>query len=114
MIELGELETHHEDFAKRQVRIVAVSADDREESRKTQQRFPHLTVVADPDHKLIDAVAVLHRGAGEHGEDVAAPTTILTDQHGVVRALYRPANVASRLSAGDVLAMVDKNVTGSR
>ena len=66
--------------------------------------------MADTDHKLVDAVQVLHAGAGEHGEDVAAPTTILVDKHGVVRALFRPSNVARRLSVGEVLAMVDKKL----
>jgi peroxiredoxin len=110
MIELGQLEAYHDEFAKRYTRVVAVSVDGLDDSKKTQQDFPHLTVMADHDHKLVDAVAVLHPGAGEHGEDVAAPTTILVDKHGVVRALFRPTNVASRLSADEVLAMVDKNL----
>jgi peroxiredoxin len=110
MIELGQLEAHHDEFAKRHTRVVAVSVDGLDGSRKTQQAFPQLTVVADHDHKLVDAVAVLHPGAGEHGEDVAAPTTIFVDKHGVVRALFRPTNVASRLSASEVLAMVDSKL----
>ena len=108
MVELGQLEAHHDEFAKRKTRVVAVSVDGLDDSRKTQQDFPHLTVVADHDHKLVDAVAVLHPGAGEHGEDVAVPTTILVDKDGVVRALFRPTSVASRLSASEVLAAVDK------
>src|SRR5437870_2781440 len=103
MIELGQLEAHHDEFAKRHTRVVAVSVDGLDDSKKTQQDFPQLTVVADHDHKLIDAAAVLHN-------DVAAPTTILVDQHGVVRALFRPTNVASRLSASEVLAAVDKKL----
>jgi thioredoxin-dependent peroxiredoxin len=108
MIELGQLEAHYDEFAKRHTRVVAVSVDGLDDSRKTQQDFPHLTVVADYDQKLVDAVAVLHPGAGEHGEDVAVPTTILVDKRGVVRALFRPTSVGSRLSASEVLAMVDK------
>src|SRR5579872_1384892 len=108
MIELGQLETHYDEFARRHTRVVAVSVDGLDDSKKTQQNFPKLTVVADHNHKLVDAVAVLHPGAGERGDDVAAPTTILVDQHGVVRALYRPTNVGSRLSAKDLAAMVDK------
>lgn len=77
---------------------------------RTKQEFPHLIVVADSTHKLVDAVGVVHAGAGEQGGDVAAPTTILVDKQGVVRSLFRPANVASRLSASDVLAMVDKKL----
>src|SRR5215475_8991590 len=107
MVELGQLEAHHDEFAKRKTRVVAVSVDGLDDSRKTQQDFPHLSVVADQDHKLVDAVAVLHPGAGEHGEDVAVPTIILVDKRGVVRALFRQTSVASRLSASDVLAAVD-------
>lgn len=65
--------------------------------------------MADSDHKLVDAVQVLHVGAGEHGEDVAAPTTMLVDKDGVVRALFRPTSIASRLLASDVLEMVDQD-----
>src|SRR5215469_14074211 len=110
MIELGQLEAHHDEFAKRHARVVAVSVDGLDDSKKTQQDFPQLIVVADHDHKLVDAVAVLHPGAGEHGEDVAAPTTIFVDKHGVVRALFRPTNVGSRLSASEVLAAVDQKL----
>src|SRR5215831_18242892 len=110
MVELGQLETHHDEFAKRYTRVVAVSVDGLDDSKKTLQDFPHLTVVADHDHKLVDAAAVLHPGAGEHGEDTAAPTTILVDKYGMVRALFRPTSVASRLSAREVLAMVDKEL----
>src|SRR5215471_754673 len=108
MVELGQLEAHHDEFAKRKTRVVAVSVDGLEDSKKMQQDFPHLTVVADHDHRLVDAVAVLHAGAGERREDVAAPTTIFVDQHGVVRSLFRPTSVATRLSAGEVLARVGK------
>src|SRR6516164_3399551 len=110
MIELGQLEANHDEFAKRHTRVVAVSVDGLDDSKKTQQDCPHLTVVADHGRKLVDAVAVLHPGAGEHGEDVAVPTTILVDKYGVVRALFRPTNVASRLSASEVLATVYKKL----
>ena len=108
MIELGQLEAHHDEFAKRHTRVVAVSVDGLDDSKKTKQDFPHLAVVADQDHKLSDAAAVLYQDAMTR-KDVAAPTTILVDKNGVVRALFRPTNVARRLSASEVLAMVDKN-----
>jgi peroxiredoxin len=111
MVELGQLEAHHEEFARRHTRVVAVSADGLEDSKKIQEDFPHLTIVADHGYKLINAVAVLHAGAGEHGEDTAVPTTILVDSYGVVRALHRPTSVASRLSANEVLATVDNKFT---
>ena len=110
MVELGQLEANHDEFAKRHTRVVAVSVDGLDDSKKTKQDVPHLVVMADTDNKLVDAVQVLHSGAGEHGEDVAAPTTILVDKQGVVRALFRSTNVSSRLSASEVLAMVDKKL----
>src|SRR5262249_807839 len=105
---------HHDEFAKRHTRVVAVSVDDLDDSKKTKQKVPHLVVVADADHKLVDAVQVLHPGAGEGGEDVAAPTTILVDKHGVVPTLFPPTNVGSRLSASEVLAMVDKELAENK
>ena len=110
MVELGQLEAHYDEFAKRHTRVVAVSVDGLDDSKQSQQDFPHLTVVADHHHNLVDAAAVLHPGAGEHGEDVAVPTTILVDKHGVVGALFRPRNVSSRLSATEVLAAVDNRL----
>jgi peroxiredoxin len=108
MIELGQLEAHHDEFAKRHTRVVAVSVDDLDDSKKTKQNVPHLVVVADTDHKLVNAVQVQY--GSESGKDVAAPTTILVDKNGVVRALFRPTNVASRLSASRVLEMVDEDL----
>jgi peroxiredoxin len=109
MTELGQLAAHHDEFAKRHTRVVAVSVDDLDDSQKTQQDFPQLTIVADHDHKLSEAAAVLYKEALLQ-KDVAAPTTILVDKHGVVRALHRPTNVASRLSASEVLEMVDQKL----
>jgi peroxiredoxin len=114
LVELGELEAHREEFASRQTRVVAVSVDNQEESQKTKDACPSLVVVADPDRKLVSAAEVLHPHAGQSGEDVAAPTTILIDKQGMVRALYRPSQVISRLSAKEVLEMVDKNLSGGK
>jgi peroxiredoxin len=113
MIELGQLEAHYDEFAKRHARVVTVSVDDLDDSQKTQQDFPRLTVVADREHKLTDAAGVLYTEAVLR-KDVAAPTTILVDKQGVVRGLFRPTNVARRLSAGEVLAMVDNELAVSK
>jgi peroxiredoxin len=114
LIELGELEAHHEEFAKRHTRVVVVSNDNQDESKKTEMKNPHLIVVADSERKLISAAEVLHPGAGQHGEDVAAPTTFLIDNHGMVRSFYRPRQVISRLSAKEVLDAVDKDLGESK
>jgi peroxiredoxin len=110
MIELGELEGHHEEFARRHTRVLAVSIEGTSDARQTQEECPHLLVVADSARGLITAAGVLHPGVGHGGADAAAPTTFFIDKHGVVRALYRPRQVISRLSATEVLATVDADL----
>src|SRR2546430_17606168 len=103
MIELGELERHHDEFAKRNTRVVVVSLEDQDEAKKTQTDFPHLIVVADAEHKLISAIEVLHTASGNRGQDTAAPTTIYIDKNGIVRSVFRPGQIVIRLPAKDVL-----------
>ncbi|HEV3146610.1 MAG TPA: redoxin domain-containing protein [Gemmataceae bacterium] len=107
MIELGELERNHEEFAKRNTRVVVVSDEGLDDAQQTQKDFPHLVVIADADKKLISAVEVLHPHGGQNRNDVAAPTTFFIDKQGMVRGTYRTKQVISRLSAKEVLAMVD-------
>jgi peroxiredoxin len=114
MIELGELEAHHEEFAQRHTRVVVASLEGRDKAEKTQKDFPHLVVVADSEHKLISAAEVLHPKVGPGGEDTAAPTTFLIDKQGMVRSLFRPRQVISRLSANEVLAAVDAELPSAR
>jgi alkyl hydroperoxide reductase subunit AhpC len=114
MIELGELEGHHEEFAKRHTQVVAVSLECQDEAQQTKQDFPHLVVAADTERKLISAAGALHPGAGPGGADAAAPTTFLIDKKGVVRGLFRPDLVISRLSANEVLARVDAKLVHPR
>src|SRR5262245_48378363 len=110
MVELGELEKNHAEFEKRNVRIVAASVDDQEHAKETQKQFPHLVIVSDADQKLIAAAQVLHKKMGNKGQDVAAPTTFFIDKEGIVRSLFRPAQIVTRLSAKDVLQAVDQKL----
>ncbi len=114
MIELGELERQQQEFANRHVQVVVVSLEGEEEARKTQKQFPDLVVVADPQRHLIAAVEVLHPGVGPGGEDAAVPTTFFIDRQGMVRSLFRSRQVISRLSAKEVLAAVDRELTPTR
>jgi peroxiredoxin len=110
MRELGELDSRFAEFANRGVRIVAVSVDGQEDTARTQQRFPHLVVWGDPEHRLTNAVAALHEGKGPGHSDIAAPTTILLDKTGVVRWTFRPEHVIVRLTPDEVLAAVDEHL----
>jgi peroxiredoxin len=111
MIELGELEKHHTDFDQRNVRIISVSPDNLEDSKKTQDAFPHLQVVSDSELNIADALAVRDKkNKGEHGVDTNAPTTILVDKTGTVRWVYRADRFLTRLSPEEVLAAVDQHL----
>ncbi len=107
MAELGELEARHADFAKRDIRVVAISLEGRPEAEKTQREFPHLLIVADADRDLADAADLIHADSGPGGSDTTAPTTILVDRGGIVRWLYRPGRFIQRLTPDEVLAAVD-------
>jgi alkyl hydroperoxide reductase subunit AhpC len=109
MVELGQLESRHQDFAKKGIRLVVVSDDDQAAATKTQKDFPHLVVIADTDHKLANAVAVLQPGMGKGGTDTNAPTTVFTDSSGTVRWIFRPDRFISRLSPDELLQGIQEH-----
>jgi len=108
MIELGQLDAHHEEFARRKTEIVVISLEDQKDAQVTQKEFPHLVVVADAARKLSEAVEVIHQNSNPHGGDTSAPTTLLVDGNGIVRWVHRPDLVFGRLSPADVTAAIDK------
>ena len=110
MIELGQLERRHEDFARRNTRVVAISVEGPDEARRTQADFPHLVVLADQGRGLSEAAGVIHPHAGPDGSDIDAPTTILVDRHGTVRWLYRSGEAIARLSPDEVLQAIDQHL----
>jgi alkyl hydroperoxide reductase subunit AhpC len=110
MIELGQLERRHEDFARRNTRVIAISVEGTDDATKTQASFPHLVVIADQGRGLSEAVDLVHGRAGPGGEDIATPTTIVVDKKGTVRWMYRTREVFARLSPDDVLQAVDSHV----
>ncbi len=112
MIELGELEGHFDEFKTRSdpVEIVAISTDRREDAEKSQAQLPHLKIVADTDHRMCQALDVMHSGAGADGSDVAAPTTVVLDGQGTVRWLFRPDRFLKRLSPDELRAAIDDHL----
>jgi alkyl hydroperoxide reductase subunit AhpC len=108
MIELGELEKHHEEFSKRHVKVVVISNDDQPTARETQAEFPHLVVVSDAQQSMAKALQVLHTGAGQNGDDTNAPTTFLVDGTGKVRWFVRPERILGRLAPDELLAAIDE------
>ena len=110
MTELVQLERRHDDFTKRNTRVLVVSLDGLDDSKKTQADFPHLTVLADQKRGLSEAAGLIHAHAGPDGGDADAPTTILVDRSGTVRWLYRSPSVIARLSPNEVLQEVDRKM----
>jgi alkyl hydroperoxide reductase subunit AhpC len=114
MSELGELESHHAEFTRRNTRIVVVSLERPDEAKKTQADFPHLVVVADAQRALSSLADVIHPRSGPGGDDTAAPATLLVNREGMVRWTYRPERFLSRLSSDELLAAVDEHLPAGR
>ena len=108
MIELGELERHYDDFARRNTQVMVVSLEGTEDAKKTKADFPHLLVAADKKRGLARAADVIHEDSAPDGSDTAAPTTFLIDRQGIVRWMYRSETIIERLSPPEVLDAVDK------
>jgi alkyl hydroperoxide reductase subunit AhpC len=97
MAELVQLDRRHEDFARRNTRVIVVSVEGQAEAKLTQNDFKNLLVLDDAGRGLTDAAALIHAHAGPGGSDIAMPTTILVDRTGTVRWLFRPDAVITRL-----------------
>ena len=108
MVELGQLEAHHEKLTSGNAHILVVSSDGRDDAEKTQKDFPHLVVVADEGHNLISTVEIVSQVANPTGKDIAAPTTMLIDNQGMVRWLFRPDRYIVRLSPAELAEAMDK------
>jgi peroxiredoxin len=110
MIELGQLERRHEDFARRGTQVIVSSVEGTEDAQKTQAQFPHLLVLSDQGMGLSQAAALIHEHAGPGGSDIDMPTTFLVDRQGTVRWLFRPSAVIERLSPDEVLQAIDQHM----
>jgi alkyl hydroperoxide reductase subunit AhpC len=107
MIELGQLERRHVDFAQRHTRVIVISVEGLDDAKQTQADFPHLLVLSDQEHGLSDAAGLIHSHAAPDGSDIDAPTTFLVDRHGTVRWRYRSPEIIARLSPDEVLRAID-------
>ncbi len=108
MVELGELERTHKQFAERHVVVVVVSRDKLKTALATQSDFPHLVVISDAQHNMAQAFGAIHSGAGPEGEDTNAPTTFLIDAAGQVRWLFRARRFVTRLAPDQLLQTIDR------
>jgi alkyl hydroperoxide reductase subunit AhpC len=110
MVELGQLETRHQDFEQKNVHVVVISIEDQEAAKATQEQFPHLIIISDADRKLTEAATMIHPHSAPDGGDTSTPATLLVDDRGVVRWTFRPERVPTRLSPGELLAAIDREM----
>jgi peroxiredoxin len=65
---------------------VAISVDAPETSESLRNKAGYtFTFLSDPDTEAIRRYDLLHKGAGEHGQDIARPAEFLVDRSGTVR-----------------------------
>ncbi len=114
MIELGQLENHHEEFTRRGIRIYAVSNDNENDAKLTQSKFPHLVIVSDADQNVANAMQVIDKGKAADGTDTNAPTTFFADGSGNVRWMFRPDRITDRLPPELLLKALDEARTVAR
>ena len=110
MVELGQLERRHEDFANRKTRVIVFSVEGLEAAQQTQAAYPHLLVLSDEGRGLSEAAGIIQHNAGPDRTDIDYPTTIVVDRSGKVRWLYRTQEIIARWSPDEVLQAVDQNV----
>jgi peroxiredoxin len=70
------------------VRPVAISVDTPEMSRELSAKAGYTyTFLSDPNAEVIRRYDILHRGAGQNGQDIARPAEYLLDSSGTIRWL---------------------------
>lgn len=86
------------------IRPVAISVDSPEVSRNLCRTAGYtFTFLSDPNADAIRRYDLLHKGAGEHGEDIARPAEFLLDSTGNVRWVYLTDNYWVRARPEQIL-----------
>jgi peroxiredoxin len=96
------------EFTARGLRVVGISVDTPEESRRNCQRLGlTYTFLSDTSTEVIRRYDLLHKGGGPKGADMARPGEFLIDSTGVVRWVNLTESVAVRARPDQVLEAVD-------
>jgi peroxiredoxin len=114
--DLHEWEKMLDDLAARQTRLIAVSPDRLDElhefKRKTGLR---MTLLADPDNRVIRRYNLQNRNfTPRRGpfRELVIPTTILIDDHGIVRWLDQASDFRIRRPAAEIMARINGFLPG--
>jgi peroxiredoxin len=68
------------------IRPVAISVDTPEQSRDLSQKAGYtFPLLSDQNREAIKIYDLVHKGGGEHGDDISRPAEFLVDSKGTVR-----------------------------
>jgi peroxiredoxin len=96
------------DFNARGMRVVGVSVDPPEISRRQSQKLGYtFPLLSDTKAQVIRRYDVLHPGAGPKGADIARPAEFLIDPSGTVRWVNLTDNIAVRARPEQALKAFD-------
>jgi peroxiredoxin len=97
------------DFDARGIRVVGISVDPPDASRRQSQKVGYtFPLLSDPNAKVIRRYDVLHPGAGPRGADIARPAEFLLDSNGIVRWVNLTDNIAVRARPDQVLEALNQ------
>ncbi len=89
------------------VQILAISPDPNEKSQELAQKLrARYRFLTDQDLAVTRRYGLLHVHGGHKGQDVARPSTIVLDRHGVVRWLRLADSIQIRPDPTDVARAV--------
>ena len=107
MAELRGLGGVSDELKKRNGRLLAISTDAPEDSRKVVKRlgldFP---ILADVDRQVVKSYGLLHQGGSPDGSDMAVPAHVLIDTSGKIAWRYRAKRIQDRPDPQDVLRAI--------
>ncbi len=105
---MRSLEESKAEFAKRGVRLVAISVDPPAVSKKHAAEQGYTFVfLSDETGKVLKGWDLLHEEAHD-GHDISRPAEFLIDSAGVVRWRNLSDNFMQRMDADDALAAIDQ------
>lgn len=91
-------------FNQAGIRPVAISVDTPEQSRQLSQQAGYtFPLLSDHKREAITRYDLVHKGAGEHGDDIARPAEFLIDASGTVRWRMLTENYWVRMTPQQVL-----------
>ena len=102
------IQKHLGEFEQRGIRVVAISVDSPETSRKlsAQQGYTY-TILSDPKAEVIRRYDLLHSGAGPEKSDISRPAEFLIDSTGIIRWVNLTDDYRVRARPEQMLRVID-------